>query len=265
MSSDNPYAPGYEDLTADGVCKVKVKPVELLKRGFAFIEGEYWPFFGVTVGGMMIASFVPMGIIFGAMMIGIYICFLDRERGRRVDMGNMFAGFEQFVDSLITTLIIFACSLVLMIPIMFGLFGVIIMTMISAEQTGGEPNPAPIIVAFAIFYPLIFLASIACSIPFVFAFPLIAERKLKALDAIKLSVRGVWTNFRGVLWYTLFNVLISIPLALMCYVPLLFFMPIAFAASFQLYRDVFPITANVEVPGYGMSEGPEANYPPPAN
>ncbi|MEJ7699458.1 MAG: hypothetical protein WKF71_07405 [Pyrinomonadaceae bacterium] len=49
-----------------------IRPVECMKEGWELIKDQYWLIFAITLVGMIIASVVPFGILFGAMMCGIY-------------------------------------------------------------------------------------------------------------------------------------------------------------------------------------------------
>lgn len=243
MQGDNPYSvPETAMLDPDPMIrKVSIRPFELFQRGFALLGNQYWLFFGITVVGLLIGSMVPMGLILGAMMVGIFLCFLDLERGVKVEFATVFRGFDQFVDSLVATLIMVGASLLLMIPVMIFMFAMILLPALVAQRNGVQPQVS--FTMFLLMYPVVLLISFALYIPFLFAFQLIAERKLKGFQAVWLSARGAWKNLFGVAWFLFVNMFISIVLAMMCYVPAFFFMPISFAAIFLLYRDIFP---NVE-------------------
>jgi len=172
------------------------------------------------------------------MMVGIYLCYIDRERGLTVEFGTLFRGFDQFKDALIATLIMIGLSFVLLIPIMIAMFVVILVPIIAAQGNAGPP-PEPSIWVMLMFYPVIILVSFAVYIPFLFAFQLIADRKLTGLEAVKLSARGTFKNLGGVILYMFMIMFISIVLAMMCYVPAFFFMPISFGSMFVLYRDIY--------------------------
>lgn len=202
----------------------------------------------------------------GPMMIGIYLCFMHAERGVTVEFSTLFKGFDQFGDALIATLIMIGISLVATIPAMFILFFITLGPVIVMAD-GGEPNPALLILALIGFYGGIIFVSIAVMMPFLFTFQLMAERKLKAMDCVKLSARAVWQNFWGVLKFLVTIWLISVVLLIMCYVPVFFFMPISFGAMFLLYRQIFPPlpVADAPYPSHpypGPPPAPQNSYPP---
>ena len=68
-----------------------------------------------------------------------------------------------------------------------------------ASSNGGDgPNPAALIgflSIFAIGLAIIMMLILILSIGFAFAFPLIVDRKLSGLDAVKLSFKAALANF----------------------------------------------------------------------
>src|SRR5258706_16052133 len=50
-----------------------VRPIECLTSGFEMIKGQYWLVLGITVVGMLVGALVPMGVLMGPMMCGIYL------------------------------------------------------------------------------------------------------------------------------------------------------------------------------------------------
>ena len=75
---------------------------------------------------------------------------------------------------------------------------------------------------------------------FMFAFPLIADRKMSGLEAVKLSFRAGKANFGGVLGLLLLNGVLTFAAALCCIFPIYLYLPIAFASQIVAYRRVFP-------------------------
>lgn len=240
MNNPNPYSPtDSEPVDFADIRKVRVQPMELLQRAKGLMGDQYWLFVGISLAGIFIGSAVPMGIIMGAMMVGIYICFLKREQGQRVEFATLFKGFDQFADSLVAMLIMVGVSLVVMFPLMIAMFALMIVPMIASQGNGGPPATFGIL-TMLLMYPLVFIASFLVYIPFLFTFQLIADRKLTAVEAVKLSARGAWKNLGGVILFLFVVMVISTVLAIMCYIPVFFFLPVSFGAMFVLYRDVFP-------------------------
>src|SRR5205807_9942166 len=82
-----------------------IQPVECIKEGWALIKDQYWLFFGISIVGILIGGAVPI-VLLGPMMVGIFICLLQRLRKERVEFGTLFKGFDQFVPGLIVAVLI---------------------------------------------------------------------------------------------------------------------------------------------------------------
>lgn len=245
MQSENPYSspalpPIQASVQPPGFRKVVVRPIELFKRGYALLGDQYWLLLGIVFVGIFVGSAVPFGLLLGPMFVGIYLCFLERERGRSTEFGTLFRGFDQFVDSFVATLLFVLASFVMMIPVFIFMIALIVTPIIRAAQNGQRP-PEPDIFSLLMIYPLIMLVSVIIYIPFLFAFQLIADHKLKGLQAVLLSAKAAWANLGGLIWFMFVLMGVSVILTIMCYVPAILFMPISFAALFVLYRDIFPI------------------------
>src|ERR1041384_2365021 len=88
------------------------------------------------------------------------------------------------------------------------------------------------------FFVLIIVVAVIASIFFMFAFPLIADRGLKGVDAIKLSIRAGKANAGGILSLVLLNFLLGLVGMLACYVGAFLIMPISFAANAVAFRRI---------------------------
>jgi hypothetical protein len=101
-----------------------VEPIECIKAGFALIKSQYWLFVGITVVGIIIGSIVPLGILMGPMMCGIYLALFQTRRRQPIEFGTLFKGFDYFGDSLIATLLHLIPVIVIIVPsyIIFFIF-----------------------------------------------------------------------------------------------------------------------------------------------
>ncbi len=91
MSESNPYAPSVSlpsDLNA--IRKASINPFHLYQRGIELIGDQYWQFLFITLVAMLIGSAVPMGLLIGVMLVGVFTCFLLREQGKRVEFADLF-------------------------------------------------------------------------------------------------------------------------------------------------------------------------------
>ena len=229
-----------------------VEPVACIKAGWNLIRNRYWLFVGLSVVGVLIGSVVPFGILMGPMMCGIYLTLFKTRRGQAVEFNELFKGFDYFGDSLIATLLHLVPVLVIFVPsyIVFyiGLFLIM--------PKNGEPEPGAMFGffgLFAIFWLVMMVILIIVSVAFTFAYPLIVDRRLSGLNAVKLSIRAAMANFWRVLGLLLLNGLLSIGGIVLCYVGVFLVLPITFAAIATAYEQVF-----------GLASGDiEPNLPPP--
>ena len=222
-----------------------IRPVECLKSGWALIKDEYWLFLGMAFVAIIVGSAVPLGILMGPMMCGIYLCFLNRMRGERIEFGQLFKGFDYFGDSIIAALAHVVPMMAIIFPLYFVfLFGFAML----APQSGSRRtvNDPTALITFLIVMGVVFLIAIfiamAISALFMFSYPLIVDRRLSGLNAVKTSARAVLANFGGVLGLLMLNMLLGIVGVLFCYVGAIFVMPISLAAWAVAYRQVFPAT-----------------------
>jgi uncharacterized membrane protein len=204
-----------------------IKPMECIKEGWALIKDQYWLFFGISLVGILIGGAVPI-VLMGPMMVGIFLCLFQRQRNEPVEFGTLFKGFDYFVPGLIVALIKMIPIVVLMVP-----FYIIIIVMRLSMVMGGrsEPeNPGAFIVGmFAfemLFFMVVMVVSLLIEIFFMFAFPLVADRKLSGMDAVKLSYRAGKANFGGVLGLLLLNALFGFIGILCCIIGVYFYFPV---------------------------------------
>jgi uncharacterized membrane protein len=127
---------------------------------------------------------------------------------------------------------------------------------IAASGDSQEPNPAAMFgfLGFMIlFWLAIVLVIIVVSILFTFSYPLIVDRRLPGMDAVKLSARAALANFWRLLGLSLISGLLGFVGLLMCYVGAFLVMPISYSALAVAYEQVF-----------GISNTPvQPNIPPP--
>jgi uncharacterized membrane protein len=221
-----------------------IKPVECIKEGWALIKDQYWLFFGLTIVMMLLGGAVPI-VLMGPMMVGLFICFFERQAGRPVEFGLLFKGFDQFVPGLIVTAIKVVPILIIMLPFYF-----IMVAMMMTSMPRGQASPeetARFMTSFfgteMLFFAVIMVVSLCVEVFFMFAYPLVADRKLSGLDAVKLSIKAGKANFGGVVGLLVLNALLGFAGVLLCFVGAYLYLPIAFASQAVAYRRVFPETS----------------------
>jgi uncharacterized membrane protein len=220
-----------------------IKPVECIKEGWALIKDQYWLFFGISIVGMLIGGAVPI-VLLGPMMAGIFLCLFQRQRKQPVEFGLLFKGFDLFVQSLIVTVFKMIPLIILMVPFYIIMMAVMFTTM-PRGRSSPEESSAFVMSFFGVemvFFVVVIVVSILVEIFFMFAYPLIVDRKLSGMDAVKLSFKAGKANFGGVLGLLLLNALFGFIGVLCCIIGVYFWLPVSFAAMSVAYRRVFPET-----------------------
>ncbi|HEY3040146.1 MAG TPA: hypothetical protein VGJ66_15515 [Pyrinomonadaceae bacterium] len=218
-----------------------VQPIECIKAGLNLIKSQYLLFVAMTAVGIIIGTVVPLGILLGPMMCGIYLALFKTRRGQPIEFGDLFKGFDFFGDSLIATLLHLIPVIVILVP-SYVIFVVFYVGFILAMSQGGEPNPIAIlgfIALVVVFWFVVVVLLIVLSVIFTFAYPLIVDRRLSGLDAVKLSIRAAMANFWRLLGMLLLTGLMNFVGAMFCYVGAFFVLPIGFAAMASAYEQVF--------------------------
>ena len=229
-----------------------VEPVECIKDGWQLVKDQYWLFVGMTVVVMLIGQAVPI-ILMGPMMCGLYLTFFKHRRREPIEFGTVFKGFDYFGPGLIATVLHIVPILAIVIPAyLFFYVGLIL----SVAAQGDDPSPGPmlgVLAMFFLFFVVIFLAVVVISIGFTFAYPLIVDRRLGGLDAVKLSFKAALGNFWRLLGMILLTSLLGIAGFALCYVGMFLVLPISYASIAAAYERVFGLA--------NLSES--SNLPPP--
>jgi hypothetical protein len=182
------------------------------------------------------------------MMCGLYICFFKRRRGESFEFGTLFKGFDYFGPSIVATLLHMLPIMAIVIPCYFLFYVSVFVTM--AVQ-GDDPNPAAffgVMGLFGLFILAMIIVIIIISIGFMFAYPLIVDRRLQGFDAVKLSFRAGMANFWRLLGMSLFTGLLSIAGILLCYVGMFLVLPVVYASVAAAYEQVFGLARPGDIP-----------------
>ena len=220
---------------------IHVQPVELLRAGSQLISDQYWMFVLVTLTGLMISYLIPMNILLGPMMCGMFFCFFRKMDGFEILFEDLFKGFNFLAQSLIAYLIIFGVTL----GATLILYGVMMAMMIVMAAGSGDENVNTLFGGIFLFVVigiilLFAMGSFLLSVFTAFTFPLIIDRNLGSWDAIKTSCRAVYHHFWGMLLLMLLNGLLAMVGLLLCIVPVFLVVPLTMAAVAIAYRDIFP-------------------------
>jgi hypothetical protein len=227
-----------------------VEPIECIKAGWNLIKPQYWLFVGMSVVAVLIGSVVPFGILLGPMMCGLYLALFRTRRGQPIEFGLLFKGFDYFGDSVVATLLHMIPIMVIFVPSYIIFYVAMFLTI--PQQ--GEPDPRALLsvfVFFGIFWIVMMVIILVLSVIFTFAYPLIVDRRLSGINAVKLSIKAGLANFWRLLGLLLLNGLMGFGGLLLCYVGVFLVLPISFAAIAMAYEQVF-----------GLGEF-QPNLPPP--
>ncbi len=211
-----------------------IKPVECLKEAWELIKPQYWILFAVTIIGVMIGG-MTMYILLGVMMCGIYLCYLQAIDGQRVEIETLFKNFKLFLPSLLLVIVMIVPAIIVM--------AVIYVPLLIAAIMGSKLSQSELMtLLFGSFAIEIVVAIIMVCLHtlLMFAFPLIVDRNLSSLQAMKLSAKAVWKNLGGVtgIWVLMF--LLNLAGMLVFCVGIYFTIPLLLATQLVAYRKVFP-------------------------
>ncbi len=235
-----------------------ISPMDCITEGWALIKDQYWLFFGISIVGFLIGSAFTI-LLMGPMMIGVFLCLQQRQRNQPVDFGMLFKGFDSFVQGLVVTALKLVPSFVIVVPYWIFLAAIMLMTMQHGRINSPDDMNRMMSSLFPVeifFYFLMMIVTLFVEIFFMLAYPLIADRQVSGLEAVKLSFRAAKANFGGILVLMLLNGIFGFLGLLCCIVGFFFYMPVAFASHAVAYRKIFPDIG---------PHNPPAPPPPPGN
>ena len=181
-----------------------------VKRGWELVMANINVLVVATVltwainGGL---SFIPVirwggGLIIGSVLhAGLMLMFIRRIRGERVELGDLFAGFNFAVPLIIAGLLMSALTIVGSV--------------------------------------LCILPGVYLAVGYLFALPLIIDKKLDFWPAMEVSRQVVHRHWWTMFLFALVLVLITCLGVLLCGVGLIIAAPVTFAALSYVYEDLF--------------------------
>ena len=228
----------------------QIRPVECVREAWALIKNDYWLLFAISIVGAMIGG-ISMYVLIGAMICGIFLCYLKKIDGGPVVFDDLWKGFSFFWPSLFLTIAILG-PLILWMGIMFVTLYIPIIT---AAVMGNKADGSIVLGTFAVGFVIDIIVAIVMVCVhslLIFAFPLIVDRGLSSWDAMKLSARAALKNVGGIGGMIGLNFLLALAGELAFCVGIYLVIPIITAANLVAYRKVFP------------RQGPPSFGPPPA-
>jgi hypothetical protein len=211
-----------------------IKPIECAKEGWALIKDDYWILFAVSLVGGIIGG-VTFFVLFGAMVCGMFYCYLRKIDTGRAAFDDLWKGFQWWLPGLVVTLFI-------VVPL-FVVYGIIYVPVIMAVVMGSKLSQDELLMMIigAAAVDLIFVVIMVCfHTLLMFAYPLIVDRGLGAMAAISTSARAVLKNLGGMVGLLLVNFGLALLGQLACGIGMYFVMPVLMAANVVAYRKVFP-------------------------
>ena len=115
-----------------------VQPMVCLRGGYDVIKDQYWLFVGMCFVAILIGSVVPLGIMMGPMMCGLYLAIFQKHRGRQVEFGLIFKGFDYLGESIIATLIHVIPVVVIIVPFYIAFYAAFFRNHGNARRTGSR-------------------------------------------------------------------------------------------------------------------------------
>jgi hypothetical protein len=187
-----------------------------ISRGWALVRDNMGVLIGATVLGWLITiglAFVPVvGWVVGIVLMGgLDYMFLRRIRGEVVQVGDVFAGFN------IAFLHLALAGLVKWLLTSLGLV-------------------------------LCILPGIYLAVGYVFALPLVIDKKMEFWPAMEVSRQVVQRHWWSILGLLIVLGLIAFAGFLACCVGALFTIPVASASFMYVYEDLFGHTVDMNPP-----------------
>ena len=212
-----------------------IKPIEIFKESWQLIKDQYWLLFGITIAGVLIGAF-SMYVLIGAMMCGIYYCYLQKIDGKNLAFEGIWKGFDKFLPALLVTILI----VVPLIIVYLIIYLPIIMAAMMESKISSDELTQMFIGAIAVDSVLILLMTCFHTL-LIFAYPLIIDRNLGAWQSIVVSSKAVWRNLSGIVGMIGVVFVVALPITVLtCGIGLYLMLPIMLAGYALAYRKIFP-------------------------
>jgi uncharacterized membrane protein len=179
----------------------------------------------------------------------IYIALRDTNN-EPIDFGMMFKGFEKFVPLMVVGIIQGIPGLIFTIfRFTFDLASIFGRMGSSPSRRGdffqaAQPDINGVLAGLSILVILVSLGfllfSIVWAIIFFFAIPLVIDRDMGPIDAIKMSARAAMSNIGGIILLFILAALVNILGMIALCVGLFVSIPVTWVANTVAYRMVFP-------------------------
>jgi hypothetical protein len=216
----------------------QIRPIECVKEAWSLIKDEYWLLLAISIVGGLIGG-VTMYVLLGAMICGIFRCYLTKIDGGKVNFDDVWTGFKYFWPSLLVTILFVVPMVVYLIAIFTTMYAPIIMKAVGGSRVSDEEMLATVFIALAVDVVVAIVMVIIHSL-LIFSFPLIVDRGLSSWDAIKLSARAALKNIGGVAGLIVVNFGLAVLGELAFCIGIYLVIPLLTAGNLVAYRKVFP-------------------------
>lgn len=212
-----------------------IKPIEIYKEAWSLIKGEYLMILPTVFAGAIIANFVPV-IVFGPMMCGIFYVLLRKADGHPVIFEEVFEGLKVFLPAFLVGIFFAVPAIILIVVVYLPIIGIVIAGgRISNEELFaylGGTILIEIIVA---------IVMVCIHTLLMFAFLLIIDRKVSAIQAVKMSSSAVWNNLAGITGLYAVGFVVSLAGMLVFCVGIYLVLPLMLMSTVVAYRRLFPL------------------------
>ncbi|RRS31549.1 MAG: hypothetical protein OI74_14235 [Gammaproteobacteria bacterium (ex Lamellibrachia satsuma)] len=187
------------------------------------------------LGGILTNLFAP--VIVGGFMLGARA----QDEGGNFEIGHLFAGFSNNMGQLVLVGVIYLAGFLLLGVIVALFAGGMLATMGDSEMMQNPEAMAAMMLSPTML--LLFLLVMALAIPLMMAYwfapALVVLDGLKAMDAMKLSIRGCLKNVLPFLVYGIVGMVLFILGAIPFGLGLLVVLPMMVASIYVGYRDIY--------------------------
>lgn len=212
----------------------QLRPVEIFKEAWELLRERFWPVLGLTLLGILIGSAVPV-VIIGPMICGIFLIMFRVIDRQNVGFEDLFKGFDYIWKSLPVAILMMAPVVVLLVLVYVPMIGMAI-----AGPRMGETELIAFLAGWIVFEFVVIFLMVCFHTLLMFSFPLIADRGLSGLDAVKLSIRAVWANLKGVAGLIGLGAVACMAGYLLLCVGVYLALPLIFMSQAIAYRRIFP-------------------------
>jgi uncharacterized membrane protein len=191
------------------------------------------PYIGILIGLAL------NGVLFG----GLYWFFLKLIRGQKAELSDAFAGFQVvfvplMLASIVSGILILVVMGIIALPMLMSWVPLLI-----KFSKDPEMNPDILLPALGAgtILNIVFcvLVGMVLYLFWVFAFPLIIDKRMQFWEALETSRKAVMSNFASVFGLFLVGILLTLAGILACCIGVFFTLPIFFGSIAYAYEDLF--------------------------